>query len=558
MNKIKKPLSTAFYILLAVVNLIIFKSRQQLVGLNKSNCDDSLLNAIQNNKFDLYEDKITQKFDSIIPEIFDFQLFKSKCFGSVSDLIVEDFTTTVIFISNQYLFFISFLLINLLAIFFLYLSGQEIKEISISYIIIFFTLFNFLNFDYAQLSFVFSIIFSYSIIVIIFKAVFFKKLFSEKLQKANLLIYLISWVSIILLEHEKLLFSKLEFYHFKLWLINYSQGYNRRGLIGQIIYLFGKFFDLRYVLLFLFLLILSGISIYIYKIFTENKQNILSYFLLFSPAFLSFHILDIRGSMRKEILGFLAYLMLLYFIEKKKNIFFPVLIYTIAVFSHPANIFIAPFSIGLMIKNKIDNKKIILFTIPLLFYIFSGVLYSPNNSFQPETFCKEVNSQINTEISCELLDSGDLEGVINDNINDYISLTKENISFKQFRFYLTSLLFAIFPLIFSKKFFLKNNYLLLSFVPYLFLFFIGFDWGRWISLFVSLLTVAYFNNKDKESNKPSNIMMFLFLLFFIFSWDIPHCCIENDFPTSSNMELYENIPLVTITELVFSEIFNLN
>ena len=198
------------------------------------------------------------------------------------------------------------------------------------------------------------------------------------------------------------MFSKLEFYHFKLWLINYSQGYNRRGLIGQIIYLFGKFFDLRYVLLFLFLLILSGISIYIYKIFTENKQNILSYFLLFSPAFLSFHILDIRGSMRKEILGFLAYLMLLYFIEKKKNIFFPVLIYTIAVFSHPANIFIAPFSIGLMIKNKIDNKKIILFIIILFFYIFSGVLYSPNISFQSETFCKEVNSQINTEISCEL------------------------------------------------------------------------------------------------------------------------------------------------------------
>ena len=60
------------------------------------------------------------------------------------------------------------------------------------------------------------------------------------------------------------------------------------------------------------------------------------------------------------------------------------------------------------------------------------------------------------------------------------------------------------------------------------------------------------------SNKPSNIMMFLFLLFFIFSWDIPHCCIENDFHTSLNMELYENIPLVTITELVFSEIFNLN
>ena len=155
------------------------------------------------------------------------------------------------------------------------------------------------------------------------------------------------------------------------------------------------------------------------------------------------------------------------------------------------------------------------------------------------------------------MDSGDLEGAINDNLDDYISVTKENSSVKQIRFYLSSLLFAMIPLIFSKKFLLKNNYLLLSFVPYLFLFFIGFDWGRWISLFLSILTVSYFNYKDKESNKSVNIMMFLFILFFIFSWDIPHCCIENDFPISLNMNLYENFPLVTITELIFSEVFNL-
>ena len=556
MNKIKTPLSIVFYIFLGFVNIVIFKRSQQLADLNESNCDNSLLNTIQNNKFDLYEDKITQNFDSIIPEIFDFQLFKSKCFGSVSAFIVEDFSTTVSFISNQYLFFISFLVFNLLVVSFLYLSGQEIKQIILNYTIIFITLFNFLNFEYAQLSFVFWTIFSYSIIVIIFKVVITKKPFSEKQQKANMLIYLTSWVSIVLLEHQKLLFNKLEFYHFKLWLTNYSQGYNRRGLIGQIIYIFGKFFDVRYVLLFLFLLILSGISIYIYKIFTENKQNMLSYFLLFSPAFLSFHILDIRGSMRKEILGLLAYLMILYFLEKKKNIFFPSVLYIIAVFSHPANIFIAPFVIGLMIKNKINNKKIILFLIPLLFYLFSGVLYSPTNSFKSEIFCEEVNLQINTQISCELLDSGDLEGTINDNLDDYIAVTKENNSFQQITFYLSSLLLAMFPLILSKKFLLKNNYLLLSFVPYLFLFFIGFDWGRWISLFLSVLTVSYFNYKDKESNKSVNILMLLFLLFFIFSWDIPHCCIANDFPISLNSNLYENFPLVNIAELIFSEILN--
>ena len=557
MNKIKSPLSSTFYIFFVFVNIVIFKRTQNLTDHNQSNCDNSLLNTIKHNEFDLYEDKITQNFESIIPEIFDFQLFKSKCFGSVSAFVVEDFSTTVSFISNQYLFFIFFLLVNLLVISFLYMSGKKFKQIIINYIIIFFTLLNFLSFDFEQLSFVFWVIFSYSTIVMLLKVVITKKPFSETQQKANMLIYLTSWVFIVLLEHQKLLFDKLEFYHFKLWLTNYSQGYNRRGLIGQIINIFGKFFDVRYVLLFLFLLILSGVSFYIYKIFTENRQNILSYFLLFSPAFLSFHILDIRGSIRKEILGLLAYLMILYFLDKKKNIFFPSLLYIIAVYSHPANIFIAPFVIGLMKKNKINNKKIILFLIPLLIYLLSGVMYSPTNSFKSEIFCEEVNLQINTQISCELLDSGDLEGTINDNLADYITVTKENNSYQHITFYLSSLLIAMFPLILSKNFLLKNIYLLISFIPYLFLFFIGFDWGRWISLFITLITVSYFNYKDKDDNKYASNLILLFLLFFIFSWDIPHCCIANDFPISLNSDLYENLPLVNVIELIFSEIFTL-
>ena len=83
--------------------------------------------------------------------------------------------------------------------------------------------------------------------------------------------------------------------------------------------------------------------------FTDEKskldryQNIISYFLLLSPAFISYQILDIRGSMRKEILGLLTFVMIVYFINKGKSLTFPLLIFTIAVFSHPANIFIFPF-----------------------------------------------------------------------------------------------------------------------------------------------------------------------------------------------------------------------
>ena len=124
------------------------------------------------------------------------------------------------------------------------------------------------------------------------------------------------------LEHYNLIFYRSEFYHFKLWITNYFQGYNRRGLIGQVIYYVGELFDIRYVVLILFITILSAIAYFIYKIFVDRYQNIISYFLLLSPAFISYQILDIRGSMRKEILGLLTFVMIVYFINKGKALLF--------------------------------------------------------------------------------------------------------------------------------------------------------------------------------------------------------------------------------------------
>ena len=555
-----KNLNTKFYLIsstfILLINLLTITKRNNILNLNKETCNDSLMSKAKESGFDFFVDNVFAVHKSIFPEIFNYKLFSQKCFGSVNEIVLEDYFINLYFISSKYLFFIFFVIFNVLIIYFLTYEKTKIK-LYLKYLILFLTVFNLFNFDFYYLSFVFLIIFYYSIILIVYYSIYKNEISSKKIVEENLIIYLSSWVITISLEHYNLIFYRSEYYHFKLWITNYLQGYNRRGLIGQVIYHVGELFDIRYVVLILFITILSAIAYFLYKIFINRYQNIISYFLLLSPAFISYQILDIRGSMRKEVLGLLTFVMIVYFINKGKSLTFPLLIFTIAVFSHPANIFISPFLIGYLHKNDINKKVKILFFVPVLIYLSSGVFFTPSESFNSLIFCEQTNQLINSSIDCKLLDSGDLEGTINSDIYDYLELTKKSIQSREIIFYIISFLLALSPFVFLQEYFIRNKYLGFMLIPYLMLFFVAFDWGRWISLYISILTITYFNDNQKnklESYKfPLSVLLILFLVF----WDLPHCCIDRNLPFFSLKLAFTNLPIYTFTELYFSELLTL-
>ena len=105
------------------------------------------------------------------------------------------------------------------------------------------------------------------------------------------------------------------------WLINYENGFIRRGLIGEIIINFSNFSKINIQHSFVTILtIISAFYFYkCYSLFKEIKLNIVNIFLFFSPIFFLFFILVNGVGIRKEILIYIYYLCFLTDIIYKKK-----------------------------------------------------------------------------------------------------------------------------------------------------------------------------------------------------------------------------------------------
>ena len=104
------------------------------------------------------------------------------------------------------------------------------------------------------------------------------------------------------------------------WLINYSGGLVRRGLIGQIVIEFSNFFSFKLrdsiliFQIFSFTIYYSLVFIFLRKMIT-NRLVVLT---IFSPIFILYPIAEIEAFGRKEIIIFL--LVTLYFLSNITNL----------------------------------------------------------------------------------------------------------------------------------------------------------------------------------------------------------------------------------------------
>ena len=117
---------------------------------------------------------------------------------------------------------------------------------------------------------------------------------------------------------------------------------NRRGLIGELITLVSPNFDIKLVVAVVISIIYLLIMYNILNIFLITRQNYISVIMTISPFYLLFVINDFRGGNSKEIIGFLAFtLLILYNIRKDGYLIYAsLLMYIVAIYSHSVNVFI--------------------------------------------------------------------------------------------------------------------------------------------------------------------------------------------------------------------------
>ena len=340
------------------------------------------------------------------------------------------------------------------------------------------------------------------------------------------------------------------------WLINYSGGFTKRGLIGEICVFFANFFEinLRDSILIFQLVIFSIYFILLYFFFKNIKMNKLMILAVFSPIFILYPIAEIEVLARKELFIFCIFITYLIIKNNFKRTIYKIVLLPIAILIWEPMIFFLPFWIAVdIIDNKIKRFDKIFFInsislLPTLFfaiYIILNPITVENWNILSQSLKNDFGEVC--YMSCGLLkDKSTIYQQFTGNFHKY--------SFEVFFRYFLIILIGYGPLFIlsfssslnEKKIiiFKKFNHLLFPLLillaPIILLFAMGYDWGRWVNIgyFFSVIFYFYLIKKNLiniNENIFKKITVFLnpkkvfvtTFIIFCFSWN-PKTVISGD------------------------------
>lgn len=342
------------------------------------------------------------------------------------------------------------------------------------------------------------------------------------------------------------------------WLINYSGGFTKRGIIGQISIFFSRLFslDLRDVIFYFQSITIAIYYILIFNFFKNIKFDRVLLLAFFTPIFLIYPVAEIEVLARKET--FLFIILLIYLLipvsNKKLLNLGKITLLPLGILIWEPLLFLILFWIGIdIIHNKYTKLNLKLFKnyINYLPCIFLAIYISLNPISHQEH--AQMASILKIEfdevcyMSCHRLKTtATILQNFQHNINKY--------SLEIFIRYFLIILIGFGPLfillinsklknknlIFFKNF---NNLLvpfLLALSPGIILFAMGGDWGRYVNIlyvFSIIFFIHLYNNKlilinEKNLKKNSiyKIKKAFFILLFIifcFGWN-PKTVITGD------------------------------
>ncbi len=331
------------------------------------------------------------------------------------------------------------------------------------------------------------------------------------------------------------------------WLINYTGGFTRRGIIGQICIWFAENLNLslRFVIFIFQTIILFIYFCLLFLFFKKVNVNKMMLLSIFSPIFILYPIAEIEVLARKELFIFSFLLTYLLIKDKKIKSLFIFIVLPLCILIWEPVVYFFSFLMALeVINNKYKNTKEILFrgiyvfipSIIIVIYIILNSI-SVENHFVMANYLK-TNFNENCYMSCAAIKS---KSTIYQQFNP-LSVYNFEVVIR----YILIMIIGFGPLLFLsyystlklKKLFFFDNFnnlftpqlILLS--PVLLLFAMGYDWGRWVNISYVFANLFYFylykNNlislniiypsilKKILSNRRLFIMVFI---IFCFGWN---------------------------------------
>ncbi len=333
------------------------------------------------------------------------------------------------------------------------------------------------------------------------------------------------------------------------WFINYEGGFTKRGIMGQISIELARFFksDLRWVI---FLLQSFACTLYfflLYQLIKNLKFERILILSIFTPIFILYPIAEIEVLARKEILVFSLYLIYQmiprkHFLKMISLSFFSlisILIWEPIIFFFPI-IFLYEMIDKDVMKLDLNCLKLFLSFLPsliLALIIISKPLSVDNHDLMAAVLRNEFGQEC--YMSCALLKSKST--IIQQFQGNFASY-----SIEVFIRYSLIILIGFYPLFLlikhslfnDKKFIFLNIFkkpitpIILSLFPVIFLFAMGYDWGRWVNVTYVILALTFFkllqrsklvvnyeNLKNEFLYKIRGKSFIIFFLIFCFGWN---------------------------------------
>tara|TARA_B100000809_G_scaffold20899_2_gene18441 strand:+ start:859 stop:2058 length:1200 start_codon:yes stop_codon:yes gene_type:complete len=379
-------------------------------------------------------------------------------------------------------------------------------------------------------------------------------------MKKNINFYIFIYLSVLFLFSVFFLYQKHDVANdstISEWLINYEGGFTKRGVIGQLSIYLSNFFIIKLRdAIFILQTILVGTYFFLIYHFLKNIfYNKIFIFAIFSPIFILYPIAEIEVLARKEIFIFI-YLLVYTFIpieEKKYKFYYKFFLFPVAILIwEPVIFFILFFFFLDLIENNIKKiNKLFFFqiisylpSILLALYIALNPISEESHNLMRSSLMENFNE--NCYMSCELLKT-------KSSIYQQFQGNFDKYSIEIFVRYILIIIIGfgpLFILLFNSKlknkiFFLdKFNNLLFPYLillsPVIFLFAMGYDWGRWvnISYVISIISFIYiykynlitlsekFLSNKLLKNIKKKIFIFI-IIIYCFGWN-PKTVITGD------------------------------
>ena len=314
------------------------------------------------------------------------------------------------------------------------------------------------------------------------------------------------------------------------WLINYSGGFVRRGVTGELAALFCKILSINPGIFVVFIqIVFYGLYLFFSLKIFERLRNFSSYYLLvFSLFLLSFQVNSFDGGYRKEILFLVLLSGLVWTVHYRRELFpklfrLSLLLYPFLVLSHEMLILFLPYLLALEhlvpeIRLKWSERILLLLPSAVAFFI---VLVHPGGP-EAASAIRESLERMGVDIR-----PGAINWVGRD-LHYALEYTLNVMKARHYELYCLPVLLTIIAFQPVGKrirtLFLRWKtaaFILISLTGTLALAMVAIDWGRFIYVNASAICFLSTLTKREEETDKGRVHLIPLLLYSL-CWRLPH------------------------------------